>query len=128
MLFSDPHPKHRDNAWVEPFQRIIDDHTAGDVQRARRRSADWPSNEEVLLASPFVRLERVTVIEKRALPAAHLVERALSISGVNEAVLGSKMKSLIDAIEDLSARFSLGGMVSEVIETTALIARRMDES
>ncbi len=128
VLFSDSHPKHRDNAWVESYQRIIDDHAAGDVQRAKRRSADWPSDEEILLASPFARLERVSVIEKRTLPAEHLVERALSISAINEAGLGSKMKHLIDDIKELSSRFSPGGIVSEVIETSALIARRVDES
>ena len=128
VLFSDSHPKHRDNAWVEPYQRIIDDHAAGDVQRAKSRSADWPSNEEILLASPFARLERVSVIEKRTLPAEHLVDRALSISAINEAGLGSKMNDLIGGIKDLSSRFSLGGIVSEVIETSALIARRVDES
>jgi SAM-dependent methyltransferase len=124
-LFSDSHPKHRDNAWVEPFQRIIDDHAAADVQRARRCSADWPSDEEILLDSPFARLERVSIIEKRALPAEHLVERALSISAINEAGLGGKMQHLIDDIQQLSSRFSLGGVISEVIETNALIARRL---
>ena len=128
VLFSDSHPKHRDNAWVEPHQQIIDDHAAGDVQREKRRSADWPSNEEILLASPFSRLERVSVIEKRTVPAEHLVERALSISAINEASLGSRMQHLIDNIEDLSSRFSLEGIISEVIETSALIARRVDES
>ena len=128
VLFSDSHPKHRDNAWVEPYQRIIDDHAAGDIQRETRRSADWPSNEEILLASPFARLERISVIEKRTVPAERLVERALSISAINEAGLGSKMNNLINDIRDLSSRFSLGGIVSEVIETSALIARRVDES
>ena len=128
VLFSDSHPKHRDNAWVEPYQQIIDDHAAGDVQRARSHSADWPSNEEILLASPFARLERVSVIEKRTLPAEHLVERALSISAINEASLGNKMNNLINNIKELSSRFGLGGIVSEVIETSALIARRLDES
>ena len=123
-LFTDSHPKHRDNAWVEPFQRIIDDHGSGDIIRASRRSADWPSHEEILLDSPFARLERVAVIEKRALRAEHLVERALSISAINEANLGGKMQHLIDDIQELSSRFSLGGVVSEVIETSALIARR----
>jgi SAM-dependent methyltransferase len=123
-LFSDSHPRHRDNVWVEPFQHLIDGHAAGDVQRERRRSADWPSDEEVLLASRFARLERVSVIEKRSLPAEYLVERALSISAINEANLGGKMQHLIDDIQELSSRFSLGGVVSEVIETSALIARR----
>ena len=127
-LFSDSHPRHRDNAWVEPYQRIIDDHAAEDFQRARRCSVDWPSDEEILLDSPFARLERVSVVEKRSLPAEHLVERALSISAINEAVLGGKMDRLISDIQDLSLRFSLGGIVSEVIETSALIARRVDES
>jgi len=128
VLFSDSHPKHRDNAWVEPFQRIIDDHGAGDVQKKRRRSVDWPSNEEILLDSPFALLERVSVIEKRTLPVEHLVERALSISSVNEAGLGGGMKRLIDAIADLGSSFGLKGIVSEVIETNALIARRVLES
>jgi SAM-dependent methyltransferase len=124
-LFSDSHPKHRDNAWVEPFQQIIENHASGDIERASRRSADWPSDEEILLASPFARLERVAVIEKRALPAEHLVERALSISAINEANLGGKMQYLINDIRELSSRFGFGGVVSEVIETSALIARRV---
>ena len=128
VLFSNSHPKHRDNAWVEPYQRIIDDHAAGDVQRVRSHSIDWPSDEEILLASPFAQLERVSVIEKRNLPAERLVERALSISAINEADLGAKMDSVINDIKDLSSRFSLEGTVSEVIETSALIARRVDES
>jgi SAM-dependent methyltransferase len=125
VLFSDSHPKHRDNAWVEPYQRIIDDHAAEDFQRARRCSVDWPSDEEILLDSPFARLERISVVEKRSLPAEHLVERALSISAINEVVLGGKMGRLMSDIQELSLRFSLGGIVSEVIETSALIARRV---
>ena len=125
-LFSDSHPKHRDNAWIEPYQRIINDHGSGDIIRASRSSADWPSDEDILLASAFPRLERVSVIEKRSLPAEHLVERALSISAINEANLGGKMQHLIDDIQELSSRFSLGGVVSEVIETSALIARRCE--
>ena len=123
-LFADSHPKHRDNAWVEPYQRIIDDHGSGDIIRGSRLSADWPSDEDILLDSPFARLERIAVIEKRSLPAEHLVERALSISAINEANLGGKMQHLIDDIQELSSRFALGGVVSEVIETSALIARR----
>jgi SAM-dependent methyltransferase len=127
-LFSDSHPRHRDNVWAEPFQHLIDGHAAGDVQRERRRSADWPSDEEVLLASRFSRLERVSVIEKRTLPAERLVDRALSISAINEAGLGGAMSSLIDGIKELSSRYSRDGLLSEVIETSALIARRADGS
>ena len=123
-LFSDSHPKHRAKAWVEPFRQIIDEYTAGDVERSRRRSADWPSNEEVLLASPFARLERWSVIEKRTLPA----ERALSMSSINDGRLGSRMKQLVSDIEELTSRWSHEGNLSEVIESSALIARRADES
>jgi hypothetical protein len=127
-LFHDSHPKHRDNVWVEPYKQIIDGYAAGDVQRARRRSAEWPSNEEILLASPFALLERVSVIEKRTLPAERLVERALSMSAINEVRLGSKMKLLIQDINEIGSRFSNEGILSEVVETSALIARRADES
>ncbi|MGA7329580.1 MAG: class I SAM-dependent methyltransferase [Rhodomicrobium sp.] len=127
-LFSDSHPRHSANAWVEPFRRITGEYAAGDVQRARRRSADWPSNEEILLASPFARLERWSVLEERTLPAAQLVERALSLSSINEGRLGSQMKQLVADIQELASRWSQEGTLSEVIESSALIARRADES
>ncbi|MFY9641574.1 MAG: methyltransferase domain-containing protein [Rhodomicrobium sp.] len=127
-LFADSHPKHRANSWVEPYRQIIDGYAAVDVQRAKRHSADWPSNEEILLASPFAQLERWSVIERRTLPAAQLVERALSMSSINEARLGGGIKQLVHDIAELASRLSDGGSLTEVIETSALIARRAQES
>jgi len=127
-LFADSHPKHRANAWIEPYRRIIDEYAADDVQRSKRRAADWPSNEEILLASPFARLERRSVIEKRTLPSAQLVQRALSMSSINEARLGSRIKQLVDEIAELTSRLSDEGNLTEVIETSALIARRTEET
>jgi SAM-dependent methyltransferase len=123
-LFSDSHPKHHANLWVEPFKQILEEYAAGDIGRTRRRSASWASNEEVLLASPFSRLERWSVIETRTLPAAQLTDRALSMSSISRARIGNRLDLLLDAIEQLSSRWSDGGTLTEVIETSALIARR----
>ncbi len=123
-LFADSHPKHRANAWVEPFRQMIEEYAAGDVERSKRRSIDWLSNEEMLLASAFTRLERWSVIEARVLPSAWLVERALSMSSINEARIGSRLDQLLDAIAQFISRWSGQGMLSEVIETSAIVARR----
>jgi SAM-dependent methyltransferase len=123
-LFADSHPRHRANAWVESYRRIIEEYAADDVQRGRRRSADWPSNEEILLASPFAWLERWSVVENRSFPAAQLVERALSMSSINETRLGTRMKPLIDDINKLASQSSHEGTLHEVIESCALVARR----
>jgi trans-aconitate methyltransferase len=123
-LFGHSHPKHTANAWVEPFKQIIDEYAAGDAERMKRRSSEWPSNEEILLASPFSRLERWSVIETRTLPSSQLAGRALSMSSLNEQRIGSRIHQLTDAIEQLSSRWGNEGMLIEVIETSALVARR----
>ena len=123
-LFADSHPKHRANAWVEPFRQMIEEYAAGDVEISKRRSIDWLSNEEMLLASPFTQLERWSVIEARVLPSAYLVERALSMSSINEARIGSRLDQLLDAIARFTSRWSDEGMLSEVIESSAIVARR----
>jgi SAM-dependent methyltransferase len=127
-LFGDSHPKHRANAWVEPYKTLIDEYAAYDAERSKRRSAGWVSNEEILLASPFARLERWSVIEKRTLPSAQLVERALSMSSISEARIGSRINQLVDDVAQLASRWSDGGILSEVVETSAIVARRTDES
>jgi hypothetical protein len=58
------------------------------------------------------------------LPEAQLVERALSMSAMSEDRLGSRVKQLIDEINELAARSSHEGTLREVVESSALVAHR----
>ena len=123
-LFSDDHPKVPDNDWTEIFQQLIDRYTAADPARAARRGPGWVGHEAVLLDSPFPRLERIAVIERRATPVDHLADRALSLSSVCVGLEAEQAEELTREIQRAMAGFATDGMVTEVVETEALIARR----
>ncbi len=67
----------------------------------------------------------MSVIERRATPAEHIVDRALSRSRTSPARLGAEKAAAYAAeIRALTARHAQDGFVTEVVESTALIARR----
>ena len=72
--------------------------------------------------------DEVAVIERRQVSVAQLVERALSRSSTTTERLGPAAAQLAKEIEELLAPLASDGMLSEVIATTALIARRPDEA
>jgi ubiquinone/menaquinone biosynthesis C-methylase UbiE len=124
VLFGDDHPKVPDNRWVAAFERLIDRYAAADTARATRRAPDWPRHEAVLLDSPFPRLERISVIERRATPVERFVDRALSLSSVSLDLTGERSDELSRETRAAMAAFAKDGRVTEVVESEALIARR----
>ncbi len=121
-LFADSHPEVPENEWVAEFRairtRYVGEETPG------WRPPRWPSHEAVLLDSPFRRLERIGVIERRRIAAHSLAERALSMSGSSRAKLGEAADRLAAEIGTLAKRVAVEGWVSEVVESTALVAFR----
>jgi SAM-dependent methyltransferase len=124
VLFGDDHPKVPDNRWVEAFERLIDRYAQADAARAARRAPGWLSHEAVLLDSPIPHLERLAVIERRATPMERLVDRALSLSSVSQDEMGVRTDDLARAMREAMTGFAKGGLVTEVVESEALIARR----
>ncbi len=124
VLFGDDHPKIPDNRWVEVFRQMIDRYAEADSERAGRRGPDWLRHEAVLLDSPFPHLERIGVIERRATPVEQLVDRALSLSSVSHALIGPRADDLAREVRDAMTPFAVAGVLSEVVESQALIARR----
>jgi hypothetical protein len=59
---------------VGAFERLIDRYAEADTARATRRAPGWLRHEAVLLDSPFPRLERISVIERRATPVERSVD------------------------------------------------------
>jgi SAM-dependent methyltransferase len=121
VLFANRHPKVPDNRWCESFDRLIDGFAQADAARAARRAPGWLSHEAVLLDSPFAQLERLSVIERRATPVERFVERVLSLSSVSQ---GRQADDVARAIRAAMAPFAKDGLVTEVVESEALIARR----
>jgi SAM-dependent methyltransferase len=123
-LFGDDHPKVPDNRWGEAFERLVDRYAAADEARATRRAPGWLRHEAVLLDSPFPHLERLSVIERRATPVEHFVDRAQSLSSVFSSQTGARADDLAREVREAMAAFAQDGRVTEVVESEALIARR----
>jgi hypothetical protein len=81
-------------------------------------------HEAVLLDSSFHRLERLAVIERRATPVERFVDRALSLSSVSQHQIGERADDLAREMRQAMTAFARDGLVAEVVESEALIARR----
>jgi SAM-dependent methyltransferase len=124
VLFEDHHPKVPDNRWSKTFERLIDRYAEGDAARTNRRAPGWLSHEAVLLDSPFPHLERLSVLERRSTPVERFVDRALSLSSVSHVQIGARADDLARELHEVMDGFARDGMVTEVVESAALIARR----
>lgn len=112
-----------ENAWRASYRSVIDAATGS--QRAAWRQPGWLKNEAILLDSPFPALERIGVVERVQIPTASLVDRALSMSNTTRARLGAEgVERLRDQVAAIVAEYAVDGMVTEVQESVALIARR----
>jgi len=121
-LFGDLHPDVPENAWLKEYRAIRKRHTG--LDQPRWRQPGWPSHESFFLASPFSRLERIGILERRSIPAARLVDRVLSMSTSSRTQLGDKVADLANEMTEFAETVSADGMIDEVVETTALIATR----
>jgi trans-aconitate methyltransferase len=123
-LFGDKHPELPENAWRQAFQDLVGRYAADDLNRHQRHEPGRASHIAVLLDSAFCELEEISVIERRELPAAALIERALSMSSTSQARIGDRVDALVAEIEALTAQLAPAGRLVEVVASTALIARR----
>jgi SAM-dependent methyltransferase len=124
VLLQTSHARVPDNSWREEFDRVVDA-ALGGGQRSLWKAPGWVRNEGVLLDSPLCDLHQIGVLERRQIPGASLIDRALSMSSTSRERLGEAgVKQLRAGLEKLVADVSDDGMVTEVIESSALIARR----
>ena len=75
-------------------------------------------------ASPFRYLERMSSIQELAMPLDSFRDRVLSISVTSRARIGAAADQLADEVVSALAPFATDGTISEVVEFTALLARR----
>jgi hypothetical protein len=90
----------------------------------KRGAGAWVEHEAILLASAFSMLDEISVIERREVTVAQLLERALSRSSTTPERLGPAVPKLAADIEALLQPLAADGILTEVIATGALVARR----
>lgn len=125
VLVGTVHVDVPENAWLTAYNAVIDAQIGPGGQRSVWRRPDWVKHEAILLGSPFAALERIGVIERLQTPASTLLDRALSMSSTTQARIGAAgVDTLRNGVEAVLATVAKDGLVQEVIESTALIARR----
>jgi hypothetical protein len=117
-LFQDSAPAIPENAWRKVWHDIRGRYDP-DIG-PHERDPNWIRHESILLGSPFARLERFGVIERRAIDVETLVQRALSMGSTSPAHLGERAAAMIAEI-----RAALADVREEVVETSALVAWRL---
>lgn len=126
-LFATSHPELPDNAWVADFRSVCRRYAGDDVTKASRRPG-WMPHAAVLLESPFNRLETVSAFDRRRVSLPSLVDRALSMSRTAPARLGSRVVAFVTDLEAAIAPHAEQGMITEVVESCALIGFRRGET
>lgn len=116
-LFHDTAPAIPANAWRKTWQEIC---ARYEPNEGAHQGPDWIRHEAVLLASPFSRLERFGVVERRPLDVETIVQRTLSMGSTSPSYLGEQKTAAISA----EIRSALGHVREEVVETAALVAWR----
>jgi len=124
-LFQESFPEVPVNDWHPSFQAILDYYGANDPARERTHANE--DHEAVLLDSAFGHLERIAVLERRRTSVEHLVDRSLSFARAWQGRPGSRLKDMALEVRDALHDYQEDGFVQEVVEGTALIARRPSE-
>ena len=122
-LFGDTHPDLPDNAWRARWREALSRYRATGPDR-RHDAADWVRHEAFLLDSAFCRVDYVAAIDRRRIPIVTLIERALSMSEYNPRRLGERVAALSEDMLHALEPFTVDGMITEVVETYAMIATR----
>jgi SAM-dependent methyltransferase len=118
-----------DNGWNVRYRAVRHRYGAPNAANPRRTADGWIRHEAILLDSAFSVLESAAVIERRRTDAAELVHRARSMSSTTPDRLGeAAVARLSGEIEELVRMVAPDGVLTEVVESTALIARRPGES
>jgi ubiquinone/menaquinone biosynthesis C-methylase UbiE len=125
-LFGDTHPTVPQNAWHVAFAAVCTRYSAHDpaAKQCVREARDH--HDAALLESAFGHLERVSVLERRDTRLERFVDRALSYSTV-WAGADAPQAGLEDAVREALAPFAVDGVIVEIIEGRATIARRPGE-
>ena len=124
VLFNSGHREAAGTDWIAAYRALVRSYAETDRTHVKRRAAAWVGHDAILLDSAFCVLDEVAVIERRVVSVEQLVARALSRSSTAPERLGDAAPRLAAEIEALLEPMAVDGGLTEVIATSALIARR----
>ena len=125
-LFRDSHPEIPQNLWYQRLQSALRPFSHKEPSHL---SSEAPlANEFFLLKSKFNRLERVSVIQGIESPVERVLHRAWSMAIPRSEQLESEMKTILENLRAVLNQHASNGLITEVIESEALIAFRSDPS
>jgi len=111
------------NAWWHEFNALAKRYAVMDDYNQHRASDAWVPHEQVLEASTFSDLRRISVFQRHSWTFERLVRHTYSRSATTEALLGAEMTSFEKEARGLLAPFGPEPWVS-LNEHIALLARR----
>jgi hypothetical protein len=126
VLFNSGHRDASGMDWIAPYRALVHRYAADDRAHVKRQADAWVGHEAILLGSAFSVLDEVAVVERRQVAVEQLVRRALSRSSTTPERLGPAASRFAAEIEALLRPMATEGMLTEVIATYALIARRAE--
>ncbi len=123
-LFDSEHVETPETAWNAEYRALLRRYADSDTTHARRRGGTWWRHEVILLDSPFSELDEVRVVERRQVTIPQLIDRAFSRSSTAPERLGAAAPELAAEIEALLQPRVFNGVLTEVVASVALLARR----
>lgn len=113
------------NAWLDAYRAArrawSDPKLWGESRRGERAHRELAS---VLAGSGFHAAETIAVETTHEIGVARLARRVLTFSSSSPAALGEKVDAMLADVEQRLAPFARGGALTEVVVSTAHIARR----
>ncbi|MEL7204832.1 MAG: class I SAM-dependent methyltransferase [Pseudomonadota bacterium] len=122
-LINDSVAKIPMNAWWHAFQAVGKRYAVMDDYNQHRASEAWVPHEQVLAASAFSDLRRISVFQQHSWTFERLIRHTYSRSATTEALLGEQMPAFEDEAREVLAPFGPAPWVS-LNEHKALLARR----
>jgi SAM-dependent methyltransferase len=123
VLVAEETPGLPENRRIGEFNQLDLAWSAQDRNHPIHKSRERP-HTSVLLASPFSRLEQISVIQRHPLTLQVLTDRLLSFSSTSRARLGDKVDDLLAELGRNYAEWEAEGPMEEVLTSWALMAFR----
>jgi hypothetical protein len=124
LFFNDERADAPENAALEAWSAVVERYSADDRVRMQRKAPEWQHHEVVLRESAFHDVEELGFLDRGTTTVELLLHRALSMSATSESRLGARAGTMVDELRAVLAPFAAAGPLAQIIEWTALVARR----
>ncbi len=123
-LLYDHHIRSAENAAITVADRVREKYGRMTTAAVARKPGPLVPDESVFLDSEFAQLVRLGLVERRTVSADDLVGRSLSTSFTSPDALGDRRAAFESELRARLIALRPDGMFTELIEFTALLARR----